>query len=222
MLDTRKTRLQIGFHKEKNDWVSDPVVYNGHTLKIGGHPVMEDWESNYMESLVEYATSCGGVILELGYGMGISTKAIQKRNIDSHYVIECHPGVVKKALLDMSSEIMKNKIHFLTGFWEDVTPILKDSTFNGMLFDTYPLSEEQIHANHFWFFKEAHRLLKQNGVFTYYSDEAEEFSDQHYRKLLEAGFLASGIDFEVCKVKPPTDCEYWQKETMIVPHIKKR
>lgn len=221
MIDTKQTRIDIGFHEKRNDWVKDHAIFDDHTLKIGGHPVMEDWEDGYMQRLVDVVASNGGVILELGYGMGISARAIQQKNITNHYIVECHPDVIKKGITDMVSYIEKNKIHFISGFWEDVTPLLKDESFDGILFDTYPLTEEEIHSNHFWFFKEANRLLKKGGVFTYYSDEESGFSTDHKRKLVDAGFRDEMISFDLCDVSPPEECEYWQKNTILVPKIYK-
>lgn len=218
-IDTVETRKQIGF-PEKEEWNEAPAEYDGHTLRIAGHPVMEDWETSYMKRLAEIATFRGGSVLELGYGMGISAGFIEKnKEVESHTVIECHPDVCKKAIDDFRDSVEKSRFHLLTGFWQDVTPKLADESFDGILFDTYPLTEEEVHANHFWFFKEAHRLLKKGGILTYYSDEPKNFSTKHLLKLKEAGF--HDINFEVCKVDTPKDCEYWQYDTMIAPIITK-
>ncbi len=221
LMHTIKTRKDIGFPDRREDWAKASAIYDEHTLRIAGHPVMEDWEINYMEKLAEISAGNGGVILELGYGMGLSAKAIQSHDINAHYVIECHPEVIARCVKDFHYAIATNRLHILSGFWQDVTPLLQDELFDGILFDTYPMSEEEIHSNHFWFFKEAYRLLKPGGTFTYYSDEAEKFSDKHLAKLLSSGFKEENIGFELCKVDPPKDCEYWQDNTMIAPIIKK-
>lgn len=217
-IDTTKTRKEIGFPKKLSDWNKEPAIFDDHTLKIDGHPVMEDWETNYMKKLAEIVTFKGGSILELGYGMGISTGFIQHNSkTKSHYVIECHPDVVKKCLDDFREPIIESKMHILSGFWQDITPKLKSESFDGILFDTYPLTEQEIHSNHFWFFEEAYRLLKKGGVLSYYSDEVKNFSVNHQLKLKTAGFHE--INFEVCNVKPPKDCQYWQDDTILAPII---
>jgi len=217
-LETFQTRHKLGFTGRKT-WIKSKAIYDGATLKIAGHPVMEDWEGDYMHMLAHIATSKKGKVLEVGYGMGISAKFIQHYKLDSHYIIECHPDVAKKFIEDFRDKIASNKIHMLTGFWEDITPLLAGNTFDGILFDTYPLKEEEIHANHFWFFKEAYRLLKSGGVLTYYSDEETNFSEKHLAKLHEAGF--TNIDFKLCNVVPPDDCEYWQANTILAPVVTK-
>jgi guanidinoacetate N-methyltransferase len=214
---TVQSRVDIGF-PTKGKWVASPAEYTSDSLRIAGHPVMEAWEQNYMEMLADIATKNGGQVLEVGYGMGISAKAIQALDrVSSHVVIEAHPGVAKRFLDDFPDQA--GNTHILTGFWEDVTPLLADNSFDGILFDTYPLSEEEIHANHFWFFKEAHRLLKPGGILTYYSDEALGFSAKHMAKLQEAGF--SDVAAKVCDVHPPADCEYWDEKTMLAPIVRK-
>src|SRR5262245_39212709 len=99
-MDTGESRIKIGFPKDKKHVTSNPATYDQHTLKIAGHPVMEDWETGYMSRLADIATSRGGRILELGYGMGISARFIQGKDIKSHVVIECHPDVIKRCIDD--------------------------------------------------------------------------------------------------------------------------
>lgn len=220
-IDTHKSRVEIGFLDDEAKWINQPALYTEHSLRIAGHPVMEDWEQGYMEALAQVATSKDGKVLELGYGMGLSAHAIQTHNIDSHFIIEANVDVAAKALKDLKEPLDANRVHVLTGLWEDVTPSLQSESFDGILFDTYPLTEEQIHSNHFWFFKEAFRLLKPGGVLTYYSDEVDSFAEKHMLKLVEAGFKSENIRSEVCQVQPPADCEYWQHNTILVPIVTK-
>jgi guanidinoacetate N-methyltransferase len=182
---------------------------------------MEDWEIGYMSKLASIATKNGGRVLEVGYGLGLSASEIQKHNIEHHVIIECHPDVIKRSMDDLRDPISEQRVNVLQGFWEDITPLLKDESFDGILFDTYPLTEEEIHGNHFWFFEEAFRLLKKGGVLTYYSDEVSSLPESHCQKLMGAGFAKDGVEIEVVKVNPPEDCEYWQHDTIVAPKITK-
>ena len=221
ILGTIQSRKKIGFPAQKEHWNRAKAIFNKHSLRIAGHPVMEDWEQDYMEMLADIAASKGGKILELGYGLGLSAHSIQKYRPAQHLVIECHPDVIKKCVDDFREEIAFGKLHIFSGFWEAVTPSLASGIFDGILFDTYPMDEQEIHSNHFWFFKEAFRLLKPGGVLTYYSDEPRDFSKKHLEKLAEAGFGRHEINSKICKVSPPRDCEYWQHDTIMAPIVRK-
>ncbi len=62
---------EVGFY-EPDSWKAAPATVDEHSLKILGHPVMEDWERPYMQELARIATLNGGRVLEIGFGMGIS------------------------------------------------------------------------------------------------------------------------------------------------------
>ncbi len=219
ILATKLSRLKIGFLGKQN-WISSPAIYTKSTLSIAGHPVMEDWERKYMKVLSDIACSKGGNILEVGYGMGISANFIlSNKKIDSHTVIECHPQVLEKCMILHQDEIKNKKLFTHLGFWQDVVPKLKQNSFDGILFDTYPLSAKEIHCNHFSFFKQAHRILVKGGILTYYSDEKSEFSKEHLHKLQEAGF--SNYQYQICNVNPPKNCKYWNSKTILAPIITK-
>ncbi len=153
--------------------------------------------------------------------MGLSSLAIQSHAIESHYVIECHPDVIAYALRKQREAVRENRLHLLGGFWQDVTPLLAGGVFDGILFDTYPLCEEEVHCNHIPFLREAHRLLRPGGVLTYYSDETSGFSPRHLTALCEAGFSVENISKQVCDVNPPPECEYWTATTIMAPIVRK-
>lgn len=215
---THQTRVAIGF-KERQNWKKAPAVFDEHTLKIFSHPVMEDWETPYMKELAEIATSRGGIILELGFGMGISSNFIQKADIEKHIVIEANHEVAERAR-EFAKKV-SHPVEVLEGLWEEMMDQVPDESVDGILFDTYPLSELEIHKNHFGFFRTAFIKLKPGGVFTYYSDEIDDFRPNHLQKLIDAGFKKENIKEEVIPMSPPTDCQYWKAGTMLAPIITK-
>lgn len=212
---THATRIAIGFN-DRDAWRHAPAHFDSHTLEIEGHPVMEDWEEPYMELLAEIAASKGGLVLEVGFGMGISARHLQARSPDRHIIIEANRDVYAK-LRDFAR--MRPTVEPRFGFWEDIVPTIRPGTVSGILFDTYPLSEDEIHENHFPFFTEAYRLLSPGGVLTYYSDEIDSFSPRHLDALGTAGF--TDIDSVVCPVTPPPDCAYWKSDTLLAPIVRK-
>ena len=173
-----------------------------------------------MESLAKVATSQGGHVLEVGFGMGISGGFIQEsKKIKTHTIIECHPLMIESAKKKFTKQIKSGRVVLLEGFWEDVTKNIPDKSFDGILFDSCPLDKEVEFFQFFPFFKEANRLLKNNGIFTYFSDESHEISKGHLFELKMAGF--TNIHFELCKVDPPESCLYWKHNTIVVPMVKK-
>ena len=215
--DTTGERLTIGFSGLKDAWRAAEAVQTGDALTICGHPVMERWENEYMRDLASIATMRGGRVLEVGFGLGISAAFIQQHPIREHVIIEANREVFIAA--EVFAKAAPSPAHVLFGFWEEVVPDLPDGYFQGILFDTYPLTAEEVHRNHFPFFKEAHRLLGPDGVLTYYSDEIEDFSPEHLARLQEAGFRSIGS--RPCHVDPPQECKYWRAKTILSPIIVK-
>ena len=182
--------------------------------------IMQTWETPYMKKLAEIATSQGGHVLEIGYGMGISAGFIQmSKKIKDHTVVECHPAMILNIKERFSKNIKTKRLILLEGFWEDVTKKIPSRSFDGILFDSCPLDKEVEFFQFFPFFREAFRLLKDGGIFTYFSDEPLEISREHMEELRKVGF--KNITFKICSIKPPKDCLYWKHDTIVAPIIKK-
>lgn len=214
---TYATRSTIGFADEWRSWQDAPAQLSQGKLEIQGHPVMEDWETPYMEELAAIATQNGGRVLEVGFGLGISATYVQSHPIGEHVIIEANRDVFER--LTAFARSARHTVTPWFGFWQDVVPQLDTVSFDGILFDTYPLQAAEVHTNHFPFFQHAYRLLKPGGVLTYYSDEVTELSPPHIATLQAAGFQE--ISYKVCPVTPPTTCLYWTSHTIIAPIIRK-
>lgn len=206
--------------ESRASWLKTQPLFTEKSLLIKSYQVMQRWEDGYMKSLAAIATSQGGNVLEVGFGMGISAGYIQKsKKIQSHTVIECHPAVIASAKSRFKKELASGRMKLLEGFWENVTPNLPDKSYDGILFDSCPLDSGVEFFQFFPFFQEAYRLLKDDGIFTYFSDEATEISKVHKKELTQVGF--QNINFKICKVHPPKECEYWKHNTIVSPIIKK-
>ena len=201
-------------------WVKQEALFTGHDLLVNGYQVMQDWEDEYMKRLAGIATSTGGHVLEFGFGLGISAGFIQRSDIiTKHTIIEAHPEVVKFAYTKFPEALASGRMNIIQDFWESATPKIANNSLNGILFDTSPLNQETVFFHYFPVFPEAHRLLRNGGVFTYFSDEPERISDEHLKKLREAGF--NNIDFEIVNVRPSPECRYWPYETIVAPIVRK-
>lgn len=197
-------------------WAQSDVDVNDTHLKIQGHPVMEAWEHPYMKRLAKIATSRGGNVLELGFGMAISATYIQNvaaKPLVSHHIIDAN---IQQAARADKWAIKKanSKVVIHRGYSWDVAPCLKDGFFDGILYDTYPLQKGKVGTHHRDFIADAARLLKKGGVFTYFSNDAPKLSDEDNRLLREAGFDCTD---EQVPTKTPDDCQYWRHKYLVAP-----
>jgi guanidinoacetate N-methyltransferase len=210
----------MSYKQYQERWLQQKASYEQSELNILGFQVMQDWETHYMKELATIATSLGGQVLEVGFGLGISASFVQKSQaIEKHTIIEAHSEVANFARTKFSREIALGRMEILTGFWEDVTHNLPSGSFDGILFDTCPLHQETEFFHYFPFFPEAYRLLRAGGIFTYFSDEPKQISPHHEHLLNQAGF--QDIGFEVVPVEPPAECRYWTHQTIVAPIIRK-
>lgn len=211
---THAMRDAIGY-APREAWRTAPAQFSDHALVIHDHPVMEDWEDDYMRMLAAIASSEGGTVLEVGYGMGLAARHIQSHRIDKHVIIEANESVFEE--LRIFARTARVPVVALQGFWEEIVDTLPSASFSGILFDTYPLSSDEVHRNHFPFFEAAHRLLRPGGILTYYSDEITDYSSDHRERLQSTGFTR--IRKRICHVSPPADCVYWKSDHILAPLI---
>ena len=100
-----------------------------------------------------------GDILEIGFGMGICSKLIQRQNPKSHTIIE-----INKDILNYGLEWSKSKdnVKMLLGDWKDVIPTLNQK-FDGIFIDT-------IEDGYLWDFERyAAMVSKPNTVLSMYN-----------------------------------------------------
>ncbi|MEC4984566.1 MAG: class I SAM-dependent methyltransferase [Oscillatoria sp. PMC 1068.18] len=208
------------------NWENSEATYNDAELIIQGQQVMQAWEHTLMKALAEAAGENHGDVLEIGFGMGISATYLQEVGIKSYTVIECNDQVISR-FEHWKQNYPDQDIRLVKGMWQEVIPQLH--TYDGILFDTYPLSQEEYIRNEVEglsyshcgeFFPTAASLLRKGGVFTYFSCEIDTLSRGHQRMLLEH-FDA----FEVSVVRdlqPPAGCQYWWSDSMVVVKAYKR
>ncbi|MEE8305328.1 MAG: class I SAM-dependent methyltransferase [Candidatus Tectomicrobia bacterium] len=207
-------------------WKNSNACYDDAELVIQGQQVMQAWEHPLMRALAEAAGERHGDILEVGFGMAISATYLQEFGIKSYTVIECNDEVISR-LENWKQNYTGKNIRCVKGMWQDVIKQL--DTYDGILFDTYPMSQEEYIRNEVEgmpythcgeFFPTAASLLREGGVFTFFSCEIDTLSRGHQRLLLE-----HFDSFEVSVVRdlePPDGCQYWWSDSMVVVKAYKR
>ena len=166
-----------------------------------------------MLELAKIASINGGKVLEVGFGMAISAHMLDEQAIDEHHIIEANDEIADKARAFAASASKTTEVH--QGFSWDVAPNLATGSFDGILYDTYPLSAGAVNKHQQGFFEDAARLLRPGGIFTYFCNEAEKISDDEIALLKEAGF--SKVEHRVVPVPTPDDCQYWRAKTIVAP-----
>lgn len=203
---------KLKFLDDKAQWQNEAIQITDRDLTIAGHPVMERWEAPYMKKLAEIASANKGRVLEVGFGLGISSQFIQENGIAEHHIIEANKFVYETLL--SFAESAKAQVFPYFGFWEDISGGFPDAYFDGILFDTYPIVEKELHDARFAFFREAHRLLGPGGIFTHYSGEVE-FTPEYVSYISNAGF--TGWEGELIDIHPPENCQYWDETKILAP-----
>lgn len=206
-------------------WGSSEAASDDTELIIQGQQVMQAWERRLMKRLAEGAAQSHGDILEVGFGMGISASFILDQGVRSYTVIECNKDVISE-FETWKKRYPDTEVHLVEGMWQDVTDQL--GMYDGILFDTYPLSQEEYLKNEVQgtaythageFFPLAGEKLRGGGVFTYFTCEIDTLSRGHQRLLLEH-FDSFSVSL-VKDLQPPEGCQYWWADSMVAVEAKK-
>lgn len=204
----------------RSSWEDSNAAQSEAELLIQGQQVMQSWERPLMQRMAAAIARPGGDVLEVGFGMGISAGFILEAGVRSYTVIECNDAVIA-SFERWRQRYPETEIRLVRGRWQDVAEQL--GSYDGILFDTYPLSQEEYlrnevngraysHAGEF--FPLAAAKLRPGGAFTYFSCEIDTLSRGHQRLLLR--YFDS---FQVRVVRglvPPVGCQYWWASSMVL------
>lgn len=119
-------------------YLQTELHYDAHSLKTSASDgVMMDWEEPIMRRSAQIITKPGGVVLNIGFGMGIIDGYIQQLSPGRHYIIEAHPTVLQRMKAEGWQD--KKNVIVLEGTWKSVLPqLLEDGVrFDGIYYDTF-------------------------------------------------------------------------------------
>ncbi len=194
-------------------------------LKICNLEVMSDFEKPYMKKLAKIATTHGGKILNIGFGLGMVDDFIEDsrptRKITEHHIVELNDDVFSEAKKWRDSQSHKKQIFLHKGDWEDVLAKFQKNgiVFDGIVYDGFPLDIDEIcrDAIRFLYSLIRLKLVRENsGIVTFYMDSTDGFGNTFQKYLQILGVR----DIQIKKVDidlPNRDCEYWNQPFFLAP-----
>ncbi len=171
-----------------------------------GTPVMMSWERPIMRRMAELAAMRRGAVLEVGFGMGISSTEVQVLGPRQHTIIEAHPQIIARARAWAAG---RAGVELLAGRWQDHVDRL--GAFDGVSFDVFAGEDQRLA-----FFAHLGRLLRPAGVATLWLGEETELPAPLAALLAEQGFA-----YHLTKVSaiPDKRCTYAARNEFMVPVI---
>ena len=209
-LDALARRFVPGGHRELPADMRDAA--------LSDEEIMEDWQLPLMDAMAAIAAHAGGDVLEIGFGRGVSARAIQRLGVRSHTIVECNPHVLER--FDRWRATLPDRdIRVVPGLWQEVIGSL--GVFDAVFFHTYALDEDEaveLLSNSVTFaasfFPVAAAHLRSGGVFTYLTNEIDTLSRAHQR-LLFAHF--SALRMHRVPLSMPADArDAWWADSMVV------
>ena len=131
--------------------------------------VMGRWETPLMQVHSNLCVHNHGDVLEIGFGLGISSGQIQAAGVNSHTIVEIHPIIAQKAR-EWAAD--KPNVTILEGDWYDLRNTIIQNQYDGIFFDPH------MDPNRRKFRSEvADKCMKAGGIFTWFKyEELDYFS----------------------------------------------
>jgi guanidinoacetate N-methyltransferase len=185
--------------------------------------IMEDWQIPLMEAMSALVARPDAHLLEIGFGRGISSEAIQRRGAASHTIVECNEAVCRR-FEAWRARYPERRIDLVRGLWQDAVPPL--GLFDAIFFHTYALNDEEstellsrsvTFAE--CFFETAAAHLREGGVFTYLTNEIDSIGRAHQRALLSR---FTSFSVRVIPLEIPADVRdaWWADRMAVVAAVK--
>jgi hypothetical protein len=192
----------IAFTKQELEYLGDYLVIKKFKSKSrqSSGMVMERWEYPVIQKHIELLNVKDKDVLEIGFGMGISTTLIQENHPKSHTLIECHPQVLNYF---MTQYKYRDNIKLIPDFWQNV--ILSLDKFDCIFFDTYLDVPED-------FFNVVEQKLRMGGKFSYFHwenfhKEQSDYNVERFPVQYETNYIEGKKEKGTCMVPLYTKTE---------------
>jgi hypothetical protein len=194
-------------------------------LLINGLEVMREFEKPYMISIADTATQAGGVVLNVGYGIGIIDTHIEQfgrsRGMKAHHIIELNKQAFERASIWRKSSEHADTIFLHQGDWKDVLYRLKAQgiQFDGVAYDAFPLEEQDLHRDFIPFFELLMRLKlvkEKTGIITFYLDSKDGLGKNFIEYTKRLGVRSTAIK-KINVELPPN--QYWEAPCFFTPTL---
>jgi predicted methyltransferase len=198
-----KTHLAIGYDILNKSYFETAELDRNDDdfLVIHGEIVMARDEQKYMNALAKVVTSSNSSreILEIGFGMGISSGFIQDYGCARHVIVEVNDEVFQLGLAWQKSTRVRSSVEFIKGYASDVLPRFSSSSFDGIFVDPFPSAYDV------QLFAEYRRVLRPDGNLAFflqtttpnnYKVNSENVLDIAVEMLRDAGWEDSEIGVE--------------------------
>ncbi len=218
-----------GFWRHARPLFAYDPVRGLYYLSIAKEPVMDEFERPYIELLGDVAARRGGIVVEIGFGMGISAGAVQER---LNKVRIAHPGEpVAHVVIEYNQEIaalarkwaawQRVPVVVLEGDWQNQIRLIPDGILTGALSDPYPMNPSEKHKDAALSLREIHRCLRPDGVSVHYGDSQYNLFEEEYQLARSAGFSFFGGVTSSFGKHLSTGEYYTKGLRMLVPMLRK-
>ncbi|KAL1921792.1 uncharacterized protein VTP21DRAFT_10434 [Calcarisporiella thermophila] len=211
-------------HIVNADYLSQTLLYKDEKLiDEEGNGVMMGWEEPLMKRHADIICPKEGLtVLNIGFGLGIIDKELQKRRPANHVIVEAHPDVYKYMLSNGWDK--KPGVKILFGRWQEKIGEIAQFCYDGIFFDTF--------GEHYQDMREWHEhvpnILAPNGTYSFFNGlggDHQLFNSVYCRIVeielgsmgLETTYEPVEIDVDDPRIWDGIKRQYWQLKKYHLP-----
>jgi guanidinoacetate N-methyltransferase len=227
---TRRTREGLYTSETRAKWADADARFlrtedGEEVLVIEQFEVMREFERPYMREIARTAAAGGGIILNVGFGLGIIDNSIEEFGdaIVQHHIVELNKQIVQRAETWRDDHPRRERIFVHQGDWKDALRMFKEQglIFDAVAYDAFPLEARELHRDVVPFLEELLRLelvRQETGAVTFYMDSADGFGTTFLDFIRARG--VSKADLQRIDVTLPKDGnQYWSVPYFFVPRL---